>query len=56
MSKVCEVLTSDPPGSNARIKFTTFKELYIFLISQVEKSTSKKHAEEVCLYLETEWV
>jgi hypothetical protein len=56
MTKVCEVLTSDPLGANARIKFTVFKELYMFLISQVEKSTTKKHAEEVCLYLESEWV
>jgi len=56
MSKVCEVLTSDPPGSNARIKFDTFKEIYTFVVVQVEKTTSKKHVEEVCTYLENEWV
>ncbi len=56
MTRVCEVLTSDPPGSNARIKFTVFKEIYMYLISQVEKMTSKKHAEDVCAYLEKEWV
>lgn len=56
MTKVCEVLTTDPPGNNARIKFEVFKEIYMYLISQVEKTTSKKHAEDVCSYLEKEWV
>ena len=56
MSKVCEILTSDPPGSNARIRFELFKEIYVFLISQVEKSTPLKYVDEVCSYLDSEWV
>ncbi len=56
MTKVCEVLTADPPGSNARIKFEVFQELYEFLAVQVEKTTPKKHVDEVCAYLKTEWV
>ena len=55
MTRVCEVLTMDPPGNNSRIKFEVFKDIYIYLISQVEKKTSKKHAEDVCTYLEKEW-
>ncbi len=56
MSKVCEILTTDAPGSNARIKFDTFKEIYTYLITQVEKSTSMKYVEEVNSYLESEWM
>lgn len=56
MSKVCEILTSDPPGSNSRIKFDVFKEIYTYLITQVEKSTPMNYVEEVCSFLETEWV
>ncbi len=56
MTKFCEILTSDPPGANARIKFEVFKETYLYLITQIEKSTSSKYAEEVCSYLQTEWV
>ncbi|RNA24630.1 ropporin-1 [Brachionus plicatilis] len=55
MSKVCEVLTADPPGANSRIKFEVFNDLYSFLTFQVEKSTSSKHVEEVCAYLKSEW-
>lgn len=54
--KVCEVLTSDPPGANARIKFDVFKETYLYLITQIDKSTSRKYAEDVCNYLENNWV
>lgn len=56
MTKVCEVLTADPPGANARIKFDVFKELYLYLVMHVEKTTSKKHVEDVCHYLQNEWV
>lgn len=56
MSKVCEILTTDAPGSNPRIKFTIFKEIYTYLITQVEKSTPKKYVDEVLNFLETEWV
>lgn len=56
MSKVSEILTSDPPGSNPRIKFAIFKEVYTYLITQVEKSTSMKYVEEVLSFLESEWV
>ncbi len=55
MTKVCEILTSDPPGSNARIKFEVFKEIYVYLITQVEKSTPMKYVEEVCSFLQSEW-
>ena len=55
MSKVCEVLTADPPGANSRIKFEVFKNLYTFLVFQIEKSTSPNHVEEVCTYLKSEW-
>ena len=55
MLKVCEVLTADPPGSNSRIKFEVFKDLYSFLAFQVEKSTTSKHVEEVSTYLKSEW-
>lgn len=55
MSKVCEILTADPPGANYRIKFEVFKEVYTYLVTQIEKSTSLKHVEEVCNYLKSEW-
>lgn len=56
MTKVCEVLTADPPGANARIKFTIFQKIYEFLATQVEKTTPKKHVDEVCNYLTQEWI
>lgn len=55
MTRVCEVLTADPPGSNARIKFDVFKEIYTYMGVEIEKSTSKKYVDEVCTYLQTEW-
>lgn len=55
MSKVCHVLTADPPGSNSRIKFEVFKDLYSFLAFQIEKATTSKHVEEVTNYLKSEW-
>ena len=56
MTRVCEVLTADPPGANARIKFEIFKDIYTYLVTQVEKVTSKRHVENVCNYLQNEWV
>ena len=56
LTKVCQVLTADPPGANARIKFDVFKEIYEFLAVQVEQSTPKTHVDEVCAYLQSEWV
>ncbi len=56
MTRVCEVLTADPPGANARIKFERFQELYLYYVTQVEKTTSPRYAEEVCTYLKKEWV
>ena len=55
MSKVCEILTADPPGANSRIQFDKFKYIYIYLVSNVERETPRKHVDEVCQYLETEW-
>jgi hypothetical protein len=56
MTKVCEILTADPPGANARIPFEKFKEIYSYMASSVEVDIPRKHVEEVCNYLETEWV
>ena len=56
MTKVCEILTTDAPGSNPRIKFSIFKEIYTYLITQVEKSTPLKYVDEVNSFLESEWV
>ena len=55
LTKVCEILSLDPPGANARIKFDVFKEIYLYLITQVEKSTSPRYADGVLNYLQTEW-
>jgi hypothetical protein len=55
LTKVCQILTSDEPGSNARIKFTVFKEIYSYLVMQIEKSSTRDKVEEVSNYLETEW-
>ena len=55
MTKVCEILTADLPGANARIPFDKFKYVYIYLVSNVERETPRKHVDDVCQYLETEW-
>lgn len=55
MTKVCEILTADPPGANARISFQTFKDIYTYLVAYLERETPRSHVDDVCKYLQTEW-
>lgn len=55
MERVCEVLTSDPPGSTCRIPFDVFKELLLFLVVNVEKAANTRIADDCLNYLEREW-
>jgi len=53
--KICELLTSDPPGANARIPFEQWKKFYRYL-AELDGDVSEQHIKQVIDYLATEWV
>jgi hypothetical protein len=53
--KVCELLTSDPPGANARISFEQWKDFYRYL-ARLEGGIDDGHVDKVLNYLQKEWV
>lgn len=53
--KICELLTSDPPGANARIPFEQWKTFYEYL-SALDGEISEQHRKQVLDYLTNEWV
>ena len=53
--KICELLTSDPPGANARIPFEQWTKYYRYL-AQVDGDISEEHLKKVLNYLQNEWV
>lgn len=53
--KICELLTSDPPGANARIPFEQWKNFYQYL-AEVDGDINKQHIKKVLDYLSNEWV
>ena len=55
MIKICELLTSDPPGANARIPFEQWKEFYRYL-AHLDGEISEQRMKLVLNYLEREWV
>ncbi|CAF0752473.1 unnamed protein product [Didymodactylos carnosus] len=55
LTKLCELLTSDPPGANARIPFEQWKKFYRYL-AELDGDISEKHIKEVIDYLANEWV
>lgn len=55
LMKVCELLTSDPPGANARISFEQWKKYYRYL-AQLDGEISESHIKQVIDYLANEWV
>lgn len=55
MIKICELLTSDPPGANARIPFEQWKDYYRYVAS-LDGDISQEQIKRVLDYLEREWV
>lgn len=55
MVKICELLTSDPPGANARIPFEQWKSFYKYL-ADLDGDISKREQQRLIDYLEKEWV
>ncbi|CAF0756310.1 unnamed protein product [Rotaria sordida] len=53
--KICELLTSDPPGANARIPFEQWKKYYRYL-AELDGDVKEQHIKEVIDYLANEWV
>ncbi|CAF3541151.1 unnamed protein product [Rotaria socialis] len=53
--KICELLTSDPPGANARIPFEQWKKYYRYL-AEIDGDIREPHIKEVIDYLANEWV
>ena len=53
--KICELLTSDPPGANARIPFEQWKDFYRYL-AQLDGEISEEQVKNVVDYLQHEWV
>ncbi|CAF0736319.1 unnamed protein product [Rotaria sp. Silwood1] len=53
--KICELLTSDPPGANARIPFEQWKKYYRYL-AELDGEVHQQHIKEVIDYLANEWV
>ena len=55
LMKICELLTSDPPGANPRIPFETWKKFYQYL-AELDGDVSQAHMKQVIDYLANEWV
>ncbi|CAF2474909.1 unnamed protein product [Rotaria sp. Silwood2] len=53
--KICELLTSDPPGANARIPFEQWKKYYRYL-AELDGDVHEQQIKEVIDYLANEWV
>ncbi|CAF1072526.1 unnamed protein product, partial [Adineta ricciae] len=53
--KICELLTSDPPGANARIPFDQWKKFYRYL-AELDGDIRQEQIQEVIDYLANEWV
>ncbi|CAF0725952.1 unnamed protein product [Adineta ricciae] len=53
--KICELLTSDPPGANARIPFDVWKKYYRYL-AELDGDITEEHVKQVIDYLANEWV
>ena len=53
--KICELLTSDPPGANARIPFDQWKKFYRYL-AELDGEIRQEQIQEVIDYLANEWV
>ncbi len=53
--KLCELLTSDPPGANARISFEQWKKFYRYL-AELDGEVSEPRIKQVIDYLANEWV
>ncbi|CAF0885699.1 unnamed protein product [Adineta steineri] len=53
--KICELLTSDPPGANARIPFEQWKKFYRYL-AELDGDISEERIKQVIDYLANEWV
>ena len=53
--KICELLTSDPPGANARIPFEQWKFFYRYL-ADLDGDISVEHRRGVIEYLSNQWV
>ncbi|UJR33684.1 hypothetical protein I4U23_021113 [Adineta vaga] len=53
--KICELLTSDPQGANARIPFDVWKKYYRYL-AELDGDITEQHVKQVIDYLANEWV
>jgi len=53
--KICELLTSDPPGANARIPFEQWKKFYRYL-ADLDGEVSEQRIKQATDYLANEWV
>jgi len=51
MKTICEVLTADPEGGAARIRFQLFKDLYSYL-AQIDGEISADHISSVLTHLQ----
>ncbi|UJR13592.1 hypothetical protein I4U23_000605 [Adineta vaga] len=53
--KICELLTSDPPGANARIPFEQWKKFYRYL-AELDGDIRQEQIKDVIDYLSNEWI